>query len=280
MDRVESSLLRRDPQKLLLLAGPCSLESWEISSTVAAFLAGLLREYPDLQIVFKGSFDKANRSSLHSARGVGLQRGLEILREVKGRYALPVTSDFHVPEQAEALAEVCEVLQVPAFLCRQTDMLVAAARTGRTVSVKKGQFLSPKEMRHVIEKLQGSGAREIWPMERGASFGYQNLVVDMRSFAIMRAFASTVLFDATHSVQIPGGSAGVTQGERFFTPLLARAALAAGANGLFFEVHPRPAQATCDAANQCPMEDFEGILQQCLATWRLCRTWAEKETTA
>ncbi|MDR2377689.1 MAG: 3-deoxy-8-phosphooctulonate synthase [Puniceicoccales bacterium] len=272
--------LRRDPEKLLLLAGPCSLESWEISSTVAAFLASLQKKHPELQIVFKGSFDKANRSSIHSPRGVGLRRGLEILREVKRAYALPVTSDFHGPEQAEALAEVCEVLQVPAFLCRQTDMLIAAAKTGRTVSVKKGQFLSPREMRHVVEKLCESGAREIWSMERGASFGYQNLVVDMRSFAIMKAFAPTVLFDATHSVQIPGGDTGVTQGERFFTPLLARAALAAGANGLFFELHPNPTQATCDAANQYPLEDFENILQQCLATWKLCRSWTEAEVTA
>jgi 2-dehydro-3-deoxyphosphooctonate aldolase (KDO 8-P synthase) len=269
-----SNLLVRNPQQLLVLAGPCSLESSEISLEVAEFLSGMQKKYPELQVVFKGSFDKANRSSIHSPRGVGLSKGLEILAAVKSTYSLPVTTDFHIPEQAQPVAEICDVLQIPAFLCRQTDMLMAAAKTGKTVSVKKGQFLSPKEMRYVVEKLREAGAQEIWQMERGASFGYQNLVVDMRGFAIMKAFSPTVIFDATHSVQIPGGTAGITQGERVFTPILARAALAAGANGLFFEVHPDVAHATCDAANQCPMDRFEAILQECMAIWKLCRTWA------
>ncbi|MDR0444754.1 MAG: 3-deoxy-8-phosphooctulonate synthase [Puniceicoccales bacterium] len=270
--------LWRDPQRLLLLAGPCSLESPEISLEVAAFLSSLQKKYPELQVVFKGSFDKANRSSIHSPRGVGLQRGLEILKAVKTTYSLPVTTDFHLPEQAQSIATICDVVQIPAFLCRQTDMLIAAARTGKTVSIKKGQFLSPKEMRYVVEKLREADAQEIWQMERGASFGYQNLVVDMRGFAIMKAFSPTVIFDATHSVQIPGGNAGITQGERVFTPILARAALAAGANGLFFEVHPDVAHATCDAANQCPMDIFEGIISSCLAVWKLCRSWTAQES--
>jgi 2-dehydro-3-deoxyphosphooctonate aldolase (KDO 8-P synthase) len=270
-------VLRRDAQRLLLLVGPCSLESPEISLEVAAFLLEMQRKYPELQIVFKGSFDKANRSSIHSPRGVGLERGLEILDEVKIKYSLPVTTDFHVPEQAKSVAKVCDVLQIPAFLCRQTDMLIAAARTGKTVSIKKGQFLSPREMKYVVEKLREAGAQEIWQMERGTSLGYQNLVVDMRGFAIMKAFTSAVIFDATHSVQIPGGNAGVTQGERFFIPILARAAIAAGANGLFFEVHPDVAHSTCDAANQCPMDCFESILQKCMAIWKLCRAWTAEE---
>jgi 2-dehydro-3-deoxyphosphooctonate aldolase (KDO 8-P synthase) len=274
---MSSDLLCRDLRRLLLLAGPCSLESPEVSLEVAEFLSGMQKKYPELQVVFKGSFDKANRSSIYSPRGVGLEKGLEILAAIRKTYALPVTTDFHVPEQAQSVAEVCDVLQIPAFLCRQTDMLIAAAETGKTVSVKKGQFLSPKEMKHVVEKLREAGAQEIWQMERGASFGYQNLVVDMRSFAIMKAFSPTVIFDATHSVQIPGGNAGVTQGERIFTPILARAALAAGANGLFFEVHPDVAHATCDAANQCPMDRFEAILQECMAMWKLCRVWGEQE---
>ncbi|MDR2420404.1 MAG: 3-deoxy-8-phosphooctulonate synthase [Puniceicoccales bacterium] len=272
-----SNFLVRNPQQLLLLAGPCSLESSEVSLEVAAFLSGMQKKYPELQVVFKGSFDKANRSSIHSSRGVGLSKGLEILTAVKANYSLPVTTDFHIPEQAQPVASICDVLQVPAFLCRQTDMLIAAAKTGRTVSVKKGQFLSPREMRHVVEKLREAGAQEIWQMERGASFGYQNLVVDMRGFTIMKAFSPTVIFDATHSVQIPGGMDGVTQGERIFTPILARAALAAGANGLFFEVHPDVSRATCDAANQCPMDRFEAILQECIAIWKLCRAWGEQE---
>jgi 2-dehydro-3-deoxyphosphooctonate aldolase (KDO 8-P synthase) len=272
-----SNLLMRNPQQLLLLAGPCSLESLEISLEVAAFLSGMQKKYPELQVVFKGSFDKANRSSIHSPRGVGLSKGLKILAAVKKTYSLPVTTDFHIPEQAHPVSEVCDVLQIPAFLCRQTDMLIAAAKTGQTVSVKKGQFLSPREMKYVVEKLREAGAQEIWQMERGASFGYQNLVVDMRGFAIMKAFSPTVIFDATHSVQIPGGTAGVTQGERIFTPILARAALAAGANALFFEVHPDVAHATCDAANQCPMDRFEAVLRECIAIWKLCRTWTEPE---
>ncbi|MDR2807163.1 MAG: 3-deoxy-8-phosphooctulonate synthase [Puniceicoccales bacterium] len=272
-----SNLLVRNPQQLLLLAGPCSLESLEISLEVAAFLSELQRKYPELQIIFKGSFDKANRSFIHSPRGVGLSKGLEILEAIKTTYSLPVTTDFHLPEQAQSVAAICDVVQIPAFLCRQTDMLIAAAKTGKTVSIKKGQFLSPKEMKYVVEKLREAGAKEIWQMERGASFGYQNLVVDMRGFAIMKAFSPTVIFDATHSVQIPGGNAGITQGERVFTPILARAALAAGANGLFFEVHPDVTHATCDAANQCPMEVFEGIVQSCLAIWQLCRNWTAQE---
>ncbi len=256
-----------DPKRLLLIAGPCSLESEKVSLTVAESLAALAQRFPELNIVFKGSFDKANRTSLGSDRGPGVDEGLALLQKAKELTGFPVTTDFHLPEQAAPVAEVCDVLQVPAFLCRQTDLLVAAAKTGRVVNVKKGQFLSPTEMQFVVNKLESAQAAEIWQTERGTTFGYQNLVVDMRSFSIMRGYGHPAIFDATHSVQLPGAGGGKTTGQREFVPSLARAALAAGANGVFFETHPNPAEAISDGPNQIPLDEFPALIESCLKIW-------------
>ena len=246
----------------ILIAGPCMLESAAICEAVAAELDRLRSRFPQLRIVFKGSFDKANRTSLSSPRGPGLEEGLEMLRAVSDRFGFETLTDIHLPEQAAPAAEVVRVLQIPAFLCRQTDLLVAAAATGAVVNVKKGQFLSPAEMQFPLRKLEAAGARDIWLTERGTTFGYQNLVVDMRAFPQMAAFGRPVIFDATHSVQTPGGS--TTSGKREFVPTLARAAVAAGAHGLFVETHPDPDNALSDGPNQIPLENLGKLLEEVL----------------
>jgi 2-dehydro-3-deoxyphosphooctonate aldolase (KDO 8-P synthase) len=260
-----------DRKKLLLLAGPCSLENARVCRAVAAELVALGRRHRELQIVFKGSYDKANRTSGRSARGTGLETGLELLAMVRRDFGLPVLTDVHETTQVPAAADVCDVLQIPAFLCRQTDLLLAAATTGRVVNVKKGQFLSPHEMAFVTAKLRQGGAREIWQTERGTTFGYQNLVVDMRSFALMQANGRPVIFDATHSVQLPGAAGGRSGGQREFVAPLARAALAAGADGLFIETHPNPARAISDPESQIPLRDLAALVGECLAVWRAIR---------
>jgi 2-dehydro-3-deoxyphosphooctonate aldolase (KDO 8-P synthase) len=260
-----------DPKKLLLIAGPCSLENERVCRTVAEALVFLRRSRRDLNIVFKGSFDKANRTSHAGPRGTGLEAGLGLLAMVKRDYGFPVLTDIHEREQMAAVAEVCDVIQIPAFLCRQTDLLLAAAATGRTVNVKKGQFLSPQEMQFVIGKLTAGRAREIWQTERGTTFGYQNLVVDMRGITIMRALGHPVVFDATHSVQLPGAGGGRSGGQREFVAPLARAALAAGADGLFVETHPDPAQAISDGPNMVPLPELAALVDSCLAVWRAVR---------
>lgn len=257
-----------DPKKLLLIAGPCSLENESICRQVAEVLAGLREKMKDLNIVFKGSFDKANRTSISGPRGSGIEEGLGLLQMVSKEYKFPVTTDLHAAEQAKEVASVCDVLQIPAFLCRQTDLLVAAAKTGRVVNVKKGQFLSPFEMQFVTQKLESSGATEIWQTERGTTFGYQNLVVDMRSFQIMKENGHPVIFDATHSVQLPGAAGGKSGGERKYVEVLAKAALAAGANGLFVETHPNPEKAISDAMSQIPLAEFEALVERCLPHWQ------------
>jgi 2-dehydro-3-deoxyphosphooctonate aldolase (KDO 8-P synthase) len=261
-----------DPERLLLIAGPCSLENERVTFAVAEQLVAVAAQHPELNPVFKGSFDKANRTSLGSDRGPGMDEGLALLAKVKAETGLPVTTDFHLPEQAAPVGEVCDVLQVPAFLCRQTDLLVAAAATGRVVNVKKGQFLSPAEMRFVVDKLEGAGAAELWQTERGSTFGYQNLVVDMRSFSIMQGYGHPTVFDATHSVQLPGAGGGKTTGQREFVPALARAALAAGADGLFFETHPDPEKAISDGPNQIPLAQFPALVEACLRVWSAVRS--------
>jgi 2-dehydro-3-deoxyphosphooctonate aldolase (KDO 8-P synthase) len=258
-------------ERLLIIAGPCALESEALVFEVAGYLQEIQRHFPQIQFVFKTSLDKANRSSVSGARGIGIKDGLIILERLKRKYQFLVTTDVHLPEQAEEVAVVCDVLQVPAFLCRQTDLLGAVARTGRVISVKKGQFLSPQEMRYVIEKLRYFGAEEIWPMERGTTFGYNNLVVDMRSFPIMGQFSPIVIFDATHSVQLPGAGNGQTIGQREFVEHLAYGALAAGANGLFFEVHTNPEEAICDGANQLDVRHFGKVVENCLKFWQVRR---------
>ncbi len=260
-----------DPARLLLIAGPCSLENETVCRAVAGMLAQLRDTRPELNLVFKGSFDKANRTSLAGARGTGLDAGLALLAGVRRDYGLPVLTDVHESAQVPAVAAVCDVLQIPAFLCRQTDLLLAAAGTGRVVNVKKGQFLSPQEMTHVTGKLREGGAAEIWQTERGTTFGYQNLVVDMRSFAIMAASGFPTVFDATHAVQLPGAGGGKSSGQREFVPPLARAALAAGADGLFIETHPDPARAISDGPNMIALADLPALVDACLAVWRAVR---------
>jgi len=261
----------RDPSRFLLIAGPCMLESPELCAAIAAALARLGAERPELQIVFKGSFDKANRTSLDSPRGPGLERGLGMLAAVKREHGFPLLTDIHAVEQAAPAAAVVDVLQIPAFLCRQTDLLVAAARTGAVVNVKKGQFLSPPEMRHAVDKLEASDAAEIWLTERGTTFGYQNLVVDMRAFPQLKALGHTVIFDATHSVQLPGAGQGTTSGKREFVPPLARAAIAAGADGLFLETHPDPDRALSDGPNQVPLDQLAAVIDPVLRIWQALR---------
>ena len=260
-----------NPDKFLLIAGPCMLESEEVCEAVAEELVRLQKTRPELQVIFKGSFDKANRTSLSSPRGPGLEAGLAMLQAVKDRYGFPLLTDFHTAEQAPVAGSVVDILQVPAFLCRQTDLLVAAARTGKVVNVKKGQFLSPQEMRYVVDKLEGSDAEEIWLTERGTTFGYQNLVVDMRNFPQLAAYGHPVTMDATHSVQMPGAGDGTTSGKREFVPTLARAAMAAGAHGLFVETHPDPEKALSDGPNQVPLAELPQLVDSVLKVWRAVR---------
>lgn len=257
-----------DSEKLLLIAGPCSLENETVCTTVAETLDALRSKHPELNIVFKGSFDKANRTSLKSERGPGMDNGLALLAMIKEKFQFPVLTDIHLPDQCERVGSVCDVLQIPAFLCRQTDLLVAASKTGKVVNVKKGQFLSPYEMEFIINKLEGSQAAEIWQTERGTLFGYQNLVVDMRSFSIMGAFNHPTVFDATHSVQLPGAAGGQSGGQREYVPTLAKAALAAGVSGLFMETHPDPSQAISDGPSQIPLEQFPSLVEDCLRIWK------------
>ena len=259
------------PGSLLVIAGPCSLENEKVCRAVAEQLADLRQAQPELNLVFKGSFDKANRTSLAGERGTGIEEGLRLLALIRREYGFPVLTDVHDTAQIAPVAAVCDVIQIPAFLCRQTDLLLAAARSGRTVNVKKGQFLSPQEMVFVTDKLRQGGAAEIWQTERGTTFGYQNLVVDMRAFSIMKGNGFPTVFDATHSVQLPGAAGGKSGGQREFVPPLAQAALAAGADGLFLETHPHPAEAISDGPNMVPLAELPALLVRCLAIWRAVR---------
>jgi len=252
------------------IAGPCVIESEAHARALALQLASWSRSHR-LPLVFKASFDKANRTSLSSFRGPGLEEGLRILSAIRSETGLPVLTDIHEPHQAEPAAEAVDVIQIPAFLCRQTDLLVAAARTGKPVNVKKGQFLSPYDMAHAVEKLTASGCEKILLTERGASFGYNNLVVDMRSIPVLRSFGFPVVFDATHSVQLPGGAGGKSSGQRAFIPTLARAAAAAGADGFFFEVHDEPEKALSDGPNALPLEEFPSLARSLSALFQLVR---------
>lgn len=248
-------------QPLLIIAGPCVIESEDLTFQIAEFLRRTIEEQ-HLQIVFKASFDKANRTSLKSYRGPGLEKGLRILSEVRAAYRLPVTTDIHLPEQAVPVAEVCDLLQIPAFLCRQTDLLTAAGATGKPVHVKKGQFLAPMDMRYVVTKLAESGCQNAILGERGTFFGYGRLVNDMRSIPIMQSLGVPVIFDATHSVQEPGGQGERSGGDRRMVPTLARAAVAAGADGIFLETHPDPDHALSDGPNMVRLEELPRLLRQ------------------
>lgn len=247
----------------VFLTGPCVIESPELLDLVAQRLVAI-REKLQVEIFFKASFDKANRTSLRSFRGPGLEKGLQMLSDIKTRYQLPLTTDIHESYQAEAAGEVIDVLQIPAFLCRQTDLLVAASRTGRIVNVKKAQFLSGEDMRFPVEKCRESGAKEVWLTERGTTFGYNNLVVDFRNLPIMEQWADRVIMDCTHSVQRPGGGNGTTAGDRQFVPAMAKAAKAFGAKGYFIETHPNPEKALSDGPNMLFLDDLETLIAELL----------------
>lgn len=245
---------------LLLIGGPCAIESEAMAVEVAGSIKATC-EANGVSFIFKSSFDKANRTSLSSYRGVGIERGLAILDTVRTQLGVPVLTDIHERDHVAEVGSVCDVLQIPAFLCRQTDLLVAAAGTGRAVNVKKGQFLSPAEMRHVVAKLEDAHAEAILVTERGTTFGYNNLVVDFRSLPVLRGFGAPVVFDATHSVQMPGGAGSSTGGRREYVPYLARAAVAVGVDGVFMEIHPDPDNAPSDGPNMLRLDDLDNLLQ-------------------
>ena len=262
--------------ELFLIAGPCVIESEAHAMKMAEAIGSVTRDL-GVAYIFKASYDKANRTSLKSFRGPGVKEGARILRKIAEIHRVPVLTDIHEPEHAERVAEAVDVLQIPAFLCRQTDLLVAAAKTGRAINVKKGQFVAPWDMRYAVEKIRESGNNRVFLTERGSSFGYNNLVVDMRSLAIMRSLAP-VVFDATHSVQLPSAGAGdngqpqQSGGQPEFIPVLSRAAVAAGVDGVFMEVHDNPAQAKSDGANALPLSKLKETLQQLLAVHRAVRS--------
>jgi 3-deoxy-8-phosphooctulonate synthase len=247
--------------KNIYIAGPCVIESQELLNTVAEELVRLNKKY-GIDIIFKASFDKANRTSLKSFRGPGITKGLAMLQEIKNKYGLRLLTDIHESNQAEAVGKVVDVIQIPAFLCRQTDLLVAAAKTGKIVNIKKAQFLSGRDMKYPVEKCVDSGAKEVWLTERGNSFGYNNLVVDFRNIPDMQEFSKTVIMDCTHSVQRPSAGNGKTVGDRKFVPSMALAAKAFGANGYFFEVHPIPDQGLSDAANMLELTKLDDLIGQ------------------
>ena len=249
-----------------LIAGPCVIESEQLVLDTAGKIAEITKSL-GIPYVFKASFDKANRTSIKSYRGPGIEQGLAVLKKVKDQLSLPVLTDVHTDEQATEAGKVVDVLQIPAFLCRQTDLLIAAAKTGKVVNVKKGQFLSPPEMANAVKKVEECGSQRIVLTERGSSFGYNNLVVDMRSFPIMRSFGYPVVFDATHSVQLPGGGGTKSSGQREFVEPLACAAAGAGVDGFFMEVHPNPDEALSDGPNMVPLHQLKALLERVM---RIC----------
>ena len=252
-----------DNKEKIFIAGPCVIESAELLDTVACELVGINQRL-GTNIIFKASFDKANRTSIHSFRGPGLERGLQMLSDVKQKYGLRLLTDIHESWQAAPVAEVCDVLQIPAFLCRQTDLLVAAAKTGRTVNIKKAQFLSGRDMKYPVEKAREAGAADVWLTERGNMMGYNNLVVDFRNIPDMLDIVPTVIMDCTHSVQRPGAGGGKTSGDRRFVPAMAMAAKAFGATGFFFEVHPEPDKGLSDAANMLELDKLDPLIKELL----------------
>jgi len=259
-------------QPLVLIAGPCVIESEELTFRTAESLKELSVEL-GMPLIFKSSFDKANRSSLSSFRGPGMKKGLKVLGDVKKRFSLPITSDVHAVDQVEPAAEILDLLQIPALLCRQTDLISAASKTGKPVNVKKGQFLSPWEVKNITEKFVSTGNFNLLITERGSSFGYHNLVVDVRGFPVIRSLGTPVIFDVTHSLQLPGGEGSHSGGQREFAAPLMRAAVGAGVDGLFMEVHPEPDRALCDGPNMIALSELKELLKQAKAIHELVRTW-------
>ncbi|MFN0140962.1 MAG: 3-deoxy-8-phosphooctulonate synthase [Pyrinomonadaceae bacterium] len=266
--------------KLSFLLGPCVVESSQHALFMAREISDICK-HVGVDVVYKSSFDKANRSSIESFRGDGMEFGLGILAQVKDEVGVPVITDIHEPWQAEKVAEVADILQIPAFLCRQTDLLIAAAKTGKAVNVKKGQFLSPWDAKNIVEKLQAAGCEKVLLTERGASFGYNNLVVDFRSFPVMRSFGVPVVFDVTHSLQLPGGLGKATGGQSEYIENFARAGVACGVDAVFMEVHDNPAKAPSDGPNQLPLARLEKLLKKLKAIHELVaeNTGAESQTT-
>jgi 2-dehydro-3-deoxyphosphooctonate aldolase (KDO 8-P synthase) len=258
------------------MAGPCVIEDESTTVAIARELQEI-RDRLNIPVIFKASYDKANRTSIRSFRGPGLEAGLDLLDFIRSRFELPVLSDVHQVSEIEKAAQVLDVIQIPAFLCRQTDLLTAAGQTGLPVNIKKGQFLSPWDMRFVVEKITETGNNQVLLTERGTFFGYNNLVVDMRSLPILAGLGYPVIFDATHSVQLPGGGPGVSGGERQFVPYLSRAAVAAGVQGVFLEVHPEPEKALCDGANSWPLDRLEPLLRTLIAIHELVIKEREEE---
>lgn len=255
---------------LLIIAGPCVIESWDVVYHTAKALTELSKQL-GFSLVFKSSYDKANRTSIDSFRGPGLINGLNMLLEIKRQFGVELLSDVHEEVHCQPAARVLDILQIPAFLCRQTDLIVAAARTGKAVNIKKGQFVAPQDMINSVKKVRDSGNERVLLTERGTTFGYNNLVVDFRSIPIMQATGCPVIFDATHSVQLPGGGGTVSSGQRQFVPPLARAAIAAGCDGLFMEVHPNPDQALSDGPNQVPLAQVKDLITQCMMVHSVTR---------
>jgi 2-dehydro-3-deoxyphosphooctonate aldolase (KDO 8-P synthase) len=253
---------------LCFFLGPCALESRDLALEVAAFISESTKNLP-CNVVFKSSFDKANRSSLSSKRGLGMEAGLDVLNEIKERYGFALVTDIHLPNQAEPVSKVCDVLQIPAFLCRQTDLLVAAANTGACIKVKKGQFVAPSDMSNVVEKIRACGNERIILTERGTTFGYNNLVVDMRSIPLMQQLEVPVCFDASHSVQLPGGLGTESSGERGYIRGLAHASIAMGADAIFIECHPNPDKAISDRNSQLPLSELRPLLTELISLYEL-----------
>jgi 2-dehydro-3-deoxyphosphooctonate aldolase (KDO 8-P synthase) len=249
-------------RKLTILAGPCVIESYEVLAQTAEKLKEITQKL-DINFIFKSSFDKANRSSINSYRGPGIEKGLGMLAKIKKDFNIPIVTDIHLPQQADVAAEVADILQIPAFLCRQTDLLIAAAKTGKIINIKKGQFLAPEQMKTLIKKVEDSGNSQILLTDRGTTFGYNNLVSDFRAIPIMQNFGYPVIFDATHSVQLPGANGECSGGDRRFVPVLAKSAVAAGVDGLFFEIHPNPDKALCDGDNMISLKDAESLFKVC-----------------
>jgi 2-dehydro-3-deoxyphosphooctonate aldolase (KDO 8-P synthase) len=264
MDEIPMASSKSD--EFIVIAGPCVLETnrGALNMDVAKQLKTLMAKFPEVKFYFKSSFDKANRSSINSYRGPGLEEGLQILKEIKNTVGVPILTDVHSIEQVMPSAEVVDMLQIPAFLCRQTDLLLEAGRSGIPVNVKKGQFVAPLDMRHAAQKVRSTGNNQVYITERGSTFGYNNLVVDMRSIPITHSLDLPIIFDATHSVQLPGGAGETTAGNREYAPILARAAVAAGCDGLFFETHPTPEKGLSDASNMLPLAWVEPLLDSCL----------------
>lgn len=242
-----------------LIAGPCVIEDYDVTLSIAAHLKAVT-DALCIPFFFKASFDKANRTSIHSFRGPGFEKGLDILAAIKQKLGVDIISDIHLPGQADIAAKTLDILQIPAFLCRQTDLITAACRTGKPVNIKKGQFLSPRECVNILTKAKESGSSDVCITERGSSFGYNNLVVDFRSIPIIQSLNAPVVFDATHSVQLPGGASNSSAGDREYVPTLAKAAMAAGADGLFIETHPDPDKALCDGPNSLPLDQVKDLL--------------------